>query len=143
KEWAAGAGGGGGRLWPSDHNVYSYLPSFMEAAFLHLGALMPGPSDPVRRMLGDDANWVIACQYLHAGIALIGALLVARLAALLSRRCAIADPAARFFGILAGAFVLCTPWTVVVSTLPYNDAAIIPLLAAAILAIIEKGWHWQ
>ena len=76
KEWAAGA-----RLWPTDHNVYSFLPSFVEAAYLHLGTMMvgtPNSADPVQRMIGGDGNWVIACQYLHALMAVAASMLVQR-----------------------------------------------------------------
>jgi hypothetical protein len=156
KEWAAGA-----RLWPSDHNVYSYLPSFMEAAFLHLGTLMLGGekcNDPAVRMLAgasNDGNWVIACQYLHAGIAIVGAMLTARAASVLLRRVRAAlpaaagqaavqpphedadDPIAAAVGIIAGALVLCTPWMVVVSSLPYNDAAVTTLAAAGVLVALD------
>ncbi|HVU63314.1 MAG TPA: hypothetical protein VHC70_05020 [Phycisphaerales bacterium] len=155
KEWAAGA-----RLWPNDHNVYSYLPSFMEAAFLHLGALMPGGekcNEPVARMLAgstNDGNWVIACQYLHAAFAIIGALFTARAASVLVARVRASgstaatpkapeggppahDRLATTLGVIVGAITLCTPWMVVVSTLPYNDAAAIALAAAGILAALD------
>jgi hypothetical protein len=161
KEWAAGP-----RLWPSDHNVYSYLPSFIEAAFLHVGALMLGgekSNDPITRLLAgpsNEGNWVIACQYLHAGIAIIGALLTARTASVLIRRvrgllpgaagsvAAAAtnrpegasnsdDPSTTTLGIIAGAFTLCTPWMIVVSSLPYNDAAVTTLAAGGLLIALD------
>jgi hypothetical protein len=139
KEWAAGA-----RLWPTDHNVYSYLPSFVEAAYLHLGTMMVGglvtnPNDPVQRMIGGEGNWVIACQYLHVGLAIAASLLTSRAAWALAKRCDAEDRAARVLGVLAGAFTLCTPWMIVVSSLPYNEAGLLALGAAGVLIAIDAG----
>lgn len=157
KEWAAGT-----RLWPCEHNVYSFLPSFIEGAFLHLGAMGPGGekcNEPMTRMLGgpgDDSNWVIACQYLHAGIAIIGAMLAARCASVLVRRVKMSgggapggalpphaerggtqDRSATTIGVIVGALTLCTPWMIVVASLPYNDAAVVTLAAAGILGALD------
>ncbi len=137
KEWAAGS-----RLWPTDHNVYSYLPSFVEAAYMHLGTMMvgtPSGGDPVQRMIGGDGNWVIACQYLHALMAVAASLLTARAAWAIAKRCDVEDRAARILGVLAGAFTLGTPWMIVVSTLPYNEAGLLALGAAGILIAIDSA----
>lgn len=137
KEWAAGT-----RLWPTDHNVYSYLPSFVEAAYLHLGTMMigsPSGADPVQRMLGGDGNWVIACQYLHTLFAVAASLLTARAGWAIARRCEIEDRAARSLGVLAGAFTLSTPWMIVVSSLPYNEAGLLALGAVGSLVAIDGG----
>jgi hypothetical protein len=135
KEWAAGT-----RVWPTDHNVYSYLPSLVEAAYLHLGTMMvgsPNVADPVDRMLGGEGNWVIACQYLHAGLAALGSLLTARAAWMLARRCDAPERSATALGIVAGAFVLCTPWVLVTSSLPYNEAGMLALGAAGALIALD------
>ena len=139
KEWAAGT-----RLWPTDHNVYSYLPSFVEGAYMHLGTMMVGGlggtgAEPVQRMIGGDGNWVIACQYLHALFAVAASLLTARAAWAIAKRLDVEGRAARVLGVLAGAFTLCTPWTIVVSTLPYNEAGLLALGAAGILIALDGG----
>ncbi len=134
KEWAAGA-----RLAPSDHNVYSYLPSLVESAYLHLGAMMPGPADPVQRMLGGEGTWVMGCQLLHAGLAVAGSLLTARAASVLVSRCGVDERAAATLGVLAGAFTLCTPWVIVTGSLPYNEAGVLGLGAAGVLLALDMG----
>ena len=131
----------GTRLWPTDHNVYSYLPSYVEAAYLHVGTMMvgtPSATDPVQRMIGGDGNWVIACQYLHVFLSVAAALLTARAGWAIAKRCQIEDRAARVLGVLAGAFTLCTPWMIVVSSLPYNEAGLLALGAAGILIAIDS-----
>lgn len=142
KEWAAGS-----RLWPASHNVYSYLPSFVEAAYLHLGTLMPagaaaagtpGTLDPVHRLLGFDGMWVLACQYLHAGMAIVAALLVGRAAFAVAASSGIAERSAAALGIISGAILLCTPWVLVVSTLPYNEAGLLAMIAGALLVSIQR-----
>ncbi len=141
KEWAAGD-----RLWPNAHNVYSFLPSFVEAGYMHLGALMPGGSDPVVRMVAGSAgegHWFLACQFLHVGMAIIGAMLVARTGWALAVRCGVDSAVAAWIGVIAGALVVSTPWMLVVSSLPYNEAGLIALAAAGVLvAIGEKCSSW-
>jgi MFS family permease len=141
KEWAAGE-----RLWPSEHNVYSFLPSFVEAGYMHLGAMMPGSSDPVMRMVagsGGEGHWFLACQFLHVGLAMIGAMLVARAGWAIAVRCGVESAAAAWIGVIAGALLLSTPWMIVVSSLPYNEAGLIAMAAAGVLvAIDEKSSAW-
>jgi hypothetical protein len=137
KEWATGE-----RLWPTPHNVYSYLPSFVEAAYLHLGTLMPGGGDPLVRMIAGSAgegHWFLACQYLHVGLAIISALLIARAAWALASRCGVTGAPAAWLAVIAGALTLSTPWMVVVSTLPYNEAGLIAMAAAGVLIALDDG----
>jgi hypothetical protein len=148
KEWAAGP-----RLWPVEHNVYSFLPSYVEAAFLHLGAITtvaspPGPvGDPVAagalRMVAGEGLWILSTHLLHAGMAIIAALVTGRTAAALTARlrgCDLGERAPRAAGVLAGVLVLATPWTVVVSSLAYNEAAVMALLAAGMLAAVDPAF---
>lgn len=138
KEWAVGT-----RLWPVDHNVYSYLPNHMEAGFLHLGALMSGSGDPIERMLSGEGHWVTSCQILHALFAVCSALVLGRIAAQVARRFSIAEPACTALGIVAGAGVLCTPWFIVVSSLAYTEAGmLLGLSAAALIGIDLKIKTW-
>lgn len=135
KEWAAGE-----RLWPTAHNVYSFLPSFVEAGYMHLGAMMPGGPNPLVRMVAGsagDGHWFLACQFLHIGMAIIGAMLLARAGWTLALRFGVGAAAAPWIGLIAGALVLATPWMIVVSTLPYNEAGLIAMAAAGVLVAID------
>jgi len=76
KEWIAG-----GRIWPVEHNVYSYLPSSMESAFVHVG-VMGGGSAGNGGMLAFDGRGLIAAQVLHALMSVCGAWVIVRLVAL-------------------------------------------------------------
>lgn len=140
KEWAAGPAG---RLWPGDHNVYSYLPSYMEAAFAHLGVLAGGSNSLVPladRMLADDGYWVYACQFLHVGMGVVAALAVARLVRTLAAHAGLieADHRLATLGGLAGAALLLgTPWTIVVGSLAYNELAMLAMIAGALLSAAD------
>jgi 4-amino-4-deoxy-L-arabinose transferase-like glycosyltransferase len=110
KEWLALD-----RIAPLDHNVYSYLPGYVEAAYYHLAVLN-----------GDAIASVYACQLLHAGFTLLTAALVGRIAWRLG---------GRMVGAAAAAIVLGTPWTVVAGSLGYNDMVVAFLLATGLLVI--------
>jgi hypothetical protein len=129
-----------GAIAPLEHNVYSYLPSYVEAAFMHIGVMMGapaavGPAGGPWGLLAADGAGVIASQLLSAFTALIAAWLSARLALRLLA------PApgwlAQACAGLAAAAILATPWTVVTGALPYTEPATLALSAAACLAAIE------
>lgn len=132
KEWAAGE-----RLWPAEHNVYSYLPSYVESAFVHLGAMSFEPGAAVQRMVGGESAWVHSAQLLHAAIGVVAALLVARLVSMLAERSGVDPRLGRWSGLAAGAVMIGTPWTVVVGTLAYNDLAVVAMLAASLLVAFD------
>lgn len=132
KEWAAGE-----RVWPVEHNVYSYLPSLVESAFVHLGAMMPGSSDPIGRMLGGEGMWVLASQMLHALWAIVAGLLCGRLGAACAERVGMQANVCRVIGVLSGAMVVGTPWMIVVGSLAYNEAALVALSAGASLVAMD------
>ncbi|MFG0285619.1 MAG: hypothetical protein ACF8R7_14470 [Phycisphaerales bacterium JB039] len=133
---------GAGRIAPLEHNIYSYLPSYVEAAFLHIGVMMgappaPGPAGGAWGLLAADGAGVIAAQLLSAMMALLAAWLIARLTLRL-----LADSPrwlAQAGAGLAAAATLATPWTVVVGALPYTEPATLALGAAAGLAALETG----
>lgn len=136
KEWAAGAVG---RVWPVDHNVYSYLPSYVESAFAHLGAMTIGSGPARDRMLLGEAHWVYSCQLLHAAIGLFGALIVVHLVRMLAVHSGATRSTATVAGLAAGGLALATPWTIVTGSLAYNDLAVVALLAGAMLAAFDRG----
>jgi len=114
KEWLAM-----GRVAPVEHNVYSFLPGAMEAAFAQVGALVaPGSIG------GGDGRGALAAQHLHMLIWFVGAMAVFRAAKL---------GGASTRGAWLGSAVFClTPWLLVTGTLAYNDAAVAALGAGAI-----------
>lgn len=126
-----------GRITPLDHNVYSYLPGYIEAAFVHIGALTLAPDEG--GLLAGDGWRLIACHALHAGLT-IGA---AGLTACATRRIAAvagaADEIARWAGVIAGCVALATPWAVVTGSLAYNEAGVNVMLAAALLVCAQPG----
>ncbi len=129
KEWSVS-----GRLWPVEHNVYSYLPSYMEAAYMHLNALHGGG----KSMLEGEGIPIFAAQYLHVLIGVAGAVTVGRAAWTLCERLETPPAVARFSGVIAGASLLSIPWVVVTGSLAYNELAVVTLAAGALLvALIE------
>lgn len=139
QEWIAA-----GRIAPVDHNVYSYLPSYMEAAFVHLAALTGAPArysadGTAFGLLAGEGSRTISCHFLHVGFAIIAAWMTARLATRLLSRCGLGDRAAGAGSLAAGAFVLVTPWTQVTGSLAYNEMAMLALFAASLIAAIDDG----
>jgi hypothetical protein len=117
KEWAAV-----GRLWPLEHNAYSWLPSYVEAAYLQLAAMLGGA--------GTDGRWITACNGLHAGMLGMTALVIVALARAVARRAEVDDRTAGWFG---GACVLVVPWCVVTGSLSYNEMGMLLGTAGACL----------
>jgi len=131
QEWLAA-----GRLAPLEHNVYSYLPGYIEAAFMHLGALTLAPLD--RGLLAGDGWRLLACQGLHAGLVVVTAWLTARATTRLALRAEITEPIARWSGAVAGCLALATPWAVVTGSLAYNEAGVNAMLAGVLLVCAQE-----
>lgn len=116
-----------GKLAPLDHNVYSFLPSYVESAFLLIAALTGAPAAPTASshafgLAAGIAQGAVACQLLHAGIAIW----CARALAALARRIAPAGAA------LAGPLLISIPWVIVVGSLAYNEMPLLLLMIGAI-----------
>lgn len=112
REWLAR-----GSLTPLSHNVYSFAPSYVEAAYYHLAILL----DPFAPRPADGAiQAATACQLLHAALMIWAASEVAILAARFT---------SRFAALAAGAMAVSVPWTVVTGSMAYNEALLIGLLA--------------
>lgn len=133
-----------GRISPVEHNVYSYLPSYMEAAFVHLAALTGAPAKYSADgsgfgLLAGEGSRTISCQFLHVGFAMIAAWLTGRLTSRILHRVGLTDQAARAGSLAALALVLVTPWTQVTGSMAYNEMAMIALFAASLIAAIDDG----
>ncbi|MEE9294551.1 MAG: hypothetical protein V3W34_06290, partial [Phycisphaerae bacterium] len=123
KEWMAL-----GRIEPLTHNVYSYLPGYVEAAYYHLAVLV-----------GDPMQAVYACQLLHAAMAVLTAVVVARLVSRMVGR-----SVARPVGAVTAVLLIGTPWVVVVGSLGYNEMAVTLLLAIALSILLAPSpTTWQ
>jgi hypothetical protein len=120
KEWFAL-----GAITPLEHNVYSFLPSYVEGAYYHLMVLR-----------GDSIGSVYAAQLLHASFALLAAWLIYRI----TFRLLVDDGSAyrRFVpAVIASAALIGTPWVVVTGSLAYNEMAVLVMLAGGLLALCE------
>lgn len=129
------------RIEPVRHNVYSYLPSYMEAvftSFAHFGRPPQSDSSGLGNgfgLLTPDASgqnaWLLlACQHVHALITLLGAWIIAALA----RTMGVSRPTS----LVIGACALATPWLVVTGSLAYNEGAVIALFAGAMLVAAQR-----
>lgn len=137
-----------GRIVPLTHNVYSFLPSYMEAAYAQL-ALMVGAGAGGAPPLGLGTGFPLeAAAFLHALLALGTALVIA----IHVRRVVLVHvpPGPRPTGdlgerraagasgmIAAGAFIG-VPWTIVVASLAYNEMGVTLCFAGALLATFER-----
>lgn len=129
-----------GRVWPVNHNVYSFLPSSIEAAFVHLAHLGAAPIDGADgHGLTEGSAWrAQATHGLSAAFAVLGAWLVGRFV-----RAALddldADARAQQVGAwMSGLLVLATPWVIVVGSIAYNETAVLALGAGAMLVAIDR-----
>ena len=108
KEWIAS-----GQIWPARHNVYAYHPGYIESAYAHLG-LLAGKPTPVQ-----------STHFFGIGLVLLAGWNVA-----LAVRNWTTSTLAPLLGF---AMVLLTPWTMVVSTISYNEPGVLALGSAALL----------
>jgi hypothetical protein len=138
---------------PARHNVYSFLPGAMEAAFLHVAHLSHAPwsaathADPdAPGLLAGDGQGLRAAQALHAGTGILAAMIWARVAALcVARRMPSpaqqAKPnAERFAAGLSFSLLMLTPWVVVVGSLAYNELGLV-LLSGACARVMLAPWR--
>jgi hypothetical protein len=116
-----------GRIVPLEHNVYAALPSFVEAAFLHVMILAGGPDEGA-----------LAAQFLAAFLSILTALVVATLA-----RRLLPDVGRwlglRIVGTVAAVLLLALPWFLVVGSLAYNDGIVLLFLAAGWLVLARRS----
>lgn len=125
---------------PVEHNAYSFLPGGLEALFAHLGHLTPGPGVPADGLLASDGWRLLSIQYLHAALAIAAAGAIASMTRRLAQRAGLRRTQRRAASALAGGLVLCTPWTVVVGSLAYNEMGVL-LLGAAAMAVAVRATH--
>jgi hypothetical protein len=124
-----------GRVWPVEHNAYSYLPLAIESLFAW-AAVLTGASG--ERALLDDGGWrLVAMQQLHAWIAVVGVWMTAAAGRRVAAAAGMGSRSVRTAGWVAGGLAAVTPWLVVVGSMAYNEAGVVALGAAALAAAFE------
>ncbi len=120
-----------GRVWPSDHNVYSYLPSYIESAYAHITLMMGGG------MHADNGRAMISAQLLSAFMLIVSAGVIGELARRTSSR-VLQGADANLAGRIGTALAFGTPWLMVVGTLAYNEIAVVLLGATALIVAMRS-----
>ncbi len=130
KEWLAS-----GTIQSLQHNVYSHLPSYMEAGYTQLAAMSLG-AEP--RPAAGAAAGVYAAQLLHLCFAILAALHV--------RRVIDAIVGNSLAGVIGGCSLLAAGWVTVAATCAYNEMVVLAGFAAAIgvarrndLSSVQRG----
>lgn len=142
-----------GRVESLDHNVYSFLPGYMESAYVYIAALTHAPTTPEFPggpigLLAGEGWRANSCQALHAMFLLGASILVAALARHLVSLCH-AEPAdstkgsprerdSRPVWIFGSLLFLLTPWSIVVGTLAYNEMPMLAMGAGAMLVATSQ-----
>lgn len=128
-------------LRPLEHNVYSFLPSYVEAGYLHLDALLGGGGEDraAGGLLAGEGTGFIACQLLHAHLTVLGGLCVGAAAHRVARRQGASTALATVVGAVAAALVISTPWSVVCGSLAYNEGGVNLGLGAGVLLAVMPG----
>ncbi len=129
-----------GRVWPVEHNVYAFLPSYVEAAFVHLASLGAAPIDgPGGHGLTAGSAWrVQATHGLSAAFGVLAAWLVGRFVRAVLIEADADERAQRLGAWVSGALVLATPWVVVVGSIAYNETAVLAMGAGAMLVAVDR-----
>lgn len=143
-----------GWLAPVSHNVYSFLPSYFESAFVHMAALTwapqgaPAGADALRHigvgLLAGDGRLLLSAQALHTLTLGLAAWSVAGLVRVIGARLAgggtdLAGGAITVASVVAAILTITAPWMVVTGTLAYNEAPLVALLAAALACALSTG----
>jgi hypothetical protein len=116
-----------GRMATLDHNVYSALPSFMEASFMQVLAFAPDP-----KVAGTWAQW------LHALIALPAALACAGAARAVARDAGASIEAITASGWLAAIALLSTPWIIATGSLAYTELPVVMAMALVVMLVVDR-----
>lgn len=126
-----------GRVWPSEHSVYSFLPGYVEASYAHMALMMGGG------MHSDDGRALISAQLLSALMLLCSAGMIGVLARVACER-VLPGCDGVLAGRLGAALTLGTPWLLVVGTLAYNEIAVVLLGASALcVAMTDEMRAWR
>lgn len=131
QEWIAA-----GRLNPVNHNVYSYLPSYVESVYMQFGAAAEtlnslGAKSDQAGLLTFDGLPLLVCQHFHVWCAIIAAWLTGRVVLLLTE--------SRTAAGIAFSALISIPWVIVTGSLSYNECAMLGLFAGAVLVAADSA----
>jgi hypothetical protein len=124
QEWHAGDG-----IATLGHCAYSGMPSWMEAAYLHMLALGGGHA------IG-GSSWFVSAQMLHAALAVVAALCTG-VAARMALGATATPPVRATADAVACVLVLGLPWLAVTGTLAYSESLMLCALAAALCVLMH------
>jgi hypothetical protein len=134
-----------GRIWPSTHNVYSFLPSYFESAYLHFAHLSGAPRstpDGLSGFLANDARVAMSTHLFSAMLVILSAIAMRSLAGraieLYTPDRDVQDPNP---ALIARVLMVCTPWIIVVGSLAYNELGVVLLGICAITLVIEHDFN--
>jgi len=128
-----------GRVQPVEWNVYSFLPSYVEASYVHMAAL-GGTGMGGIGLADDGGRGIYAAQLLSVVFTVLGALVSGSVA---NRACGLMGMHEGVRGIagwIARVLVVTTPWVVVVGTISYNESAVVLLTMCGIGIALETEW---
>ena len=128
-----------GRVQPVEFNVYSFLPSYVEAAYVHM-AVLAGTGMGGLGLADDGGRGMYAAQLLSVVFVVFGAFVSGSVA---NRACVllgIHEGVRGIAGWIARVLVLTTPWVVVVGTISYTEAAVVLLGMCAFGIALETSW---
>ncbi len=112
REWLAS-----GQMNSLKHNVYSHLPLFVEAGYMKLAV-----------MHGSVFDAIYTIQFFHASAALLAAVALGRL---------VAGYAGAASGIVAGAAMLASPWTIITGSMAYSEMFVMLFGIGAIMMMLD------
>lgn len=118
-----------GRLQGLQHNFFSFMPSYVEAAYLEIAAIWGS-------MQASNGLPMLCAQFLQAWLAVLVAGMIAVTVSEHPASDCIRNDIACAFG--AACFVL-TPWVQVTGSLAYDEMAVCALLTGALVAANEEG----
>ncbi|QQE11764.1 hypothetical protein JD969_20165 [Planctomycetota bacterium] len=107
-----------GQMQGLTHNVYSYLPSLGESLYFLISTLNNSVTESIYTI-----------QLFHASFAILTAVLLAQ---------AIRPYTGRLYALLAPAFFLTIPWTLITASLAYNEMFMTAFAAAAITLTLQN-----
>lgn len=111
-----------GSITSLEHNVYSFLPSYVEAAYYHVMCLYG--------VFGEPVYAAVPCQLIHVMLTLITGLAVADLVRVTTR--------STIAAAIAGATFIALPWTLVVGSMAYNEMAAMLMLVTGLRVSLER-----
>jgi len=134
-----------GRIWPSEQSVYSYLPSYVESAYVHMTALT-GTVDSAAN--GTSALWINngrAAMATHLFSAMLAVLSAFAMGSLVHRLIELLFPSLNKHRDLltqtSRTMLMSLPWVAAVGTIAYNELAVVLLAIGALAVVIERDFN--